>query len=101
MTPKERQKWSEIRKNGKTRYITTRGVLGFGVPFLIAVIIYRIFFDNVLQRLHGGYQLFGQLVVCVPGSIFFGYYMGRKWWNTSEQEFKTQEPDAPRRDQQV
>ena len=66
----------------RRHYILTRGVLGYGLPFLAIICVYRFYFDESCNY----YSRLGELIVLVPGSIVLGYLQGRRMWRLKQKQ---------------
>jgi hypothetical protein len=83
MEHKERAKgdWELTRVRGRTRFVLTRGVLGWGVPMTLFMLLKDYFFDG--EALTPGVFLIG-VVVFLSGGYFFGLVL----WILNEKSYR-------------
>ena len=75
---KRRQAWEKTRQHGKTRFILTQGVLGWGIVMIIVGDCIDIFIDHKNLGFHPIRSLFLILIGCLVG------LMG---WNDNDRRF--------------
>ena len=83
MEHKERAKggWELTRVKGRTRFVLTRGVLGWGVPMALVMLLKDYFFDGEALTPVG---LLISLVVFLSGGYFFGLAL----WALNEKSYR-------------
>ena len=86
LTDKQLQKWAITRKCGSHYYAMTRGVCGVGIPILAILLLLKFYFGSELQT-DSIAKIKGELIVLIPGTLYFGYYLGKRLWDGKEDAF--------------
>jgi hypothetical protein len=91
--------WARERAQGRTNFIWRRGVLGWGIPAAVAVVLYKTVQEQGVvltpQLTDSLKRAIGIAIVVFP---FAGWLFGRWLWDTSETRYRTRMRDEePRR----
>lgn len=85
MNAKQLERWANIRRGGRTRYIWVQGVLGWGLSM-------GIFWPLAMAFVQGWDRLPIMLPLALIGFPIGGYFFGAWTWRVSEAQYQRARP---------